>query len=453
MSIRSRLAVSYWIGVVLTFFIVGVFVWWQMGSALRASLETTLQTRADGILSSMENAGQSGLQESDQASPAVFAALFGADGSLHEATSTAPQGLRPVNGIFQASGRHYLLLARNLPDGTMVMTGADLHPIDASQAALARLLLAVGLSVGAISLLGGWLLAGRALRPVDRLIDDASGIDPTNLDRRLAEPARLDEIGHLTQTLNGMLDRISDSVERQRLFVAMASHELRTPLAALRAELDETDRPGTSIAEVRQAVSDAQGDVIRLSSLVTSLLELAANQEDAKRIDRRQVPLREIVASVTRAVEPLIRRQGAVIQAAVPDILVSVDRVRVEHAIGNLVTNALTHGSEGGLVEIQGHVELNGPSRTLVIEVLDRGAGLGADPPDGLFEPFVRGTSSIGAGSGLGLATVASAVRAHGGTFGAANRDGGGACFWFSIPVGGDAESGPTPASRSDSNV
>ena len=448
MSIRTRLAVSYWIGVVVTFLIVGLFVWWQMGSALRASLEITLQTRADGILSSIENAGQAGLQESDQAMPAVFAALFRADGSLQEATSMAPHGLRPVNGVFQAGEQQYLLFTRNAPDGTMVVTGADLRPIDASQAALARLLGVVGLSVGAASLLGGWLLAGRALRPVERLIDNASGIDPTNLARRLAEPARLDEIGRLTQTLNGMLDRISDSVDRQRLFVAMASHELRTPLAALRAELDDVDRAGTSIADVRRAVSDAQGDVIRLSSLVTSLLELAANQEDARRIDRRPVPLREIVASVTRAVEPLIRRQHAVLEVEVPDVIVHVDRVRVEHALGNLVTNALTHGGDGRLVEIRGHAQAEGAGTRLTIEVLDRGRGLGTDLPNALFEPFIRGASSTGTGSGLGLATVASAVLAHGGTFGAANRDGSGARFWFSILDGADPDG--IPPSRSD---
>ncbi|MEO8468310.1 MAG: HAMP domain-containing sensor histidine kinase [Chloroflexota bacterium] len=448
MSIRSRLAISYWIGVVLTFLIVGVIVWWQMGLALRASLETTLQTRADGILSSMENSGQSGLQESDQASPAVFAALFGAGGSVQEATSRAPQGLWPVNGAFQVGGHQYLLIARNMPDGTIVVTGADLQPIDASQAELARLLALVGLSVGAASLLGGWLLAGRALRPVDRLIEDASGIDPSNLDRRLAEPARLDEIGHLTQTLNGMLDRISESVERQRLFVAMASHELRTPLASLRAELDDADRADASIADLRRAVADAQGDVIRLSSLVTSLLELAANQDDAGRIDRRPVPLREIVVSVTRAVDPLIRRHRAVLKTEVPDILLRVDRVRVEHALGNLVTNALTHGGDGPLVEVRGDTQGEGRDARLTIEVLDRGRGLGTDVPEGLFEPFVRGASKIGTGSGLGLATVASAVRAHGGTFGAANRDGGGAQFWFSIPVG--AEPDRVPGARSD---
>ena len=94
MSIRSRLAVSYGVGVILTLMIVGVFVWWQMGTALRESLETTLHTRTDGVLTSLENAGQAGLQESDQTAPGVFAALFKADGSLVDATSDRGHGAR-----------------------------------------------------------------------------------------------------------------------------------------------------------------------------------------------------------------------------------------------------------------------------------------------------------------------------------------------------------------------
>ncbi len=220
MSIRSRLAVSYGAGVVVTLAIVGLFVWWQMGAALRGSLETTLQTRAAGILISLENAGQAGLQEADQAAPGVFAALFLPDGSLADATTDAPRGIRPTSGVLDTGGRHYLVRTEAAPRGTIVVTGADLQPIADTQAALARLLLGVGLSVGAASLFGGWLLAGRALRPVDRLIDDAAALGPGDLDRRLAPPARMDEVGLLTLTLNGMLDRIAESVERQRLFVA-----------------------------------------------------------------------------------------------------------------------------------------------------------------------------------------------------------------------------------------
>ncbi|HYK96430.1 MAG TPA: HAMP domain-containing sensor histidine kinase [Candidatus Dormibacteraeota bacterium] len=435
MSIRSRLAAGYGAGVVVTLVLVGLFVWWQMGAALEGSLKATLQTRSAGILTSLENAGQAGLQESDRATPGVFAALFKADGSLVDATTDAPRGIRPGNGVVNAGGRHYLVWTEKAPDGTIVVTGSDLQPIADAQAALARLLLAVGISVGIASLLGGWLLAGRALRPVDRLIDGAAVLGPGDLGRRLAPPLRMDEVGRLTLTLNGMLDRIAESVERQRLFIAMASHELRTPLAALRAELDDADRSDTSLAEYRQAVQDAQGDVIRLSSLVTSLLELAAIEEDARRVERHPVQLRELVSAVARSVDPLVRQHGVAIELDVPDAVVWIDRTRIEHALGNLLSNAVAYSRLGGTVEVHGRIEDERGRDTLVVEVLDRGPGIGSDPPDELFAPFHRGSHATGSGSGLGLATVAAAVRAHGGAFGAENRNGTGARFWFTVPA------------------
>lgn len=433
-SIRSRLAVSYGAGVVVTLAIVGLFVWWQMGAALRGSLETTLQTRAAGILISLENAGQAGLQEADQAAPGVFAALFLPDGSLVDATTDAPRGIRPTSGVLDTGGRHYLVRTEAAPRGTIVVTGADLQPIADTQAALARLLLGVGLSVGAASLFGGWLLAGRALRPVDRLIDDAAALGPGDLDRRLAPPARMDEVGLLTLTLNGMLDRIAESVERQRLFVAMASHELRTPLAALRAELDIVERDDASLTDYREALQQAQGDAIRLTSLATSLLDLAATREDARSISRTPVRLRQLALSVVRGLDPVARQHGVAIDLDIPDAVVWVDRTRIEHALGNLLNNAVMYGGRGGEVKVHGRIESGPVGRTLTVDVLDRGPGLGDDPPDDLFAPFHRGTRASGAGSGLGLATVAGAIRAHDGTYGAADRDGGGARFWFIVP-------------------
>jgi len=433
-SIRSRLAAGYGAGVILTLLIVGLFVWWQMGAALRASLETTLQTRTTGILTSLENAGQAGLQEADHTAPGVFAALFSADGSLVDTTSDAPSGLRPINGVLESGGRHYLVRTQTAPDGTLVVTGADLQPTADAQAALARLLIGVGLSAGAASLFGGWLLAGRALRPMAQLIDDAATLGPGDLHRRLTPPARMDEVGRLTLTLNGMLDRIAESVERQRLFVAMAAHELRTPLAALRVELEMVERDEATLGEYRHAVREAQGDAIRLSSLATSLLELAATQDDAHRIERRPVRLQQMASAVVRGVDPLARQRGVAITLDVSDAVVQVDRTRVEHAIGNLLNNAVSYGGRGSEVQVRCRIDGDPGAQMMTVEVLDRGPGLGNDSTDGLFEPFIRGTQAQGLGSGLGLATVASAVRAHGGAFGACNRDGGGARFWFTIP-------------------
>ena len=297
MSIRFRLAVGYGVGVVVTLVLVGIFVWWQTGQALRGSLETTLQARATGVVGSLENAGQAGLQEPDQTAPGVFAALFSADGALIDASADAPTGLRPVNGAFDTAGRHYLLRVDKLGDGTILVTGADLVRIADTQTELGQVLLGVGLAVGAASLFGGWLLAGRALRPVDRLIDDAETLGPSDLSRRLIAPTRMDEVGRLTVTLNQMLDRIGDSVDRQRLFVAMASHELRTPLAALRAELDLADGPESSIDDYRLAVHAALGDAVRLSTLASSLLELATAADDGRTLALSQVRLDELVAT------------------------------------------------------------------------------------------------------------------------------------------------------------
>ena len=434
MSIRSRLAVGYGAGAILTLLVVGLVVWWQMGVALRWSLETTLQTRAFGVLTTLENAGQGGLQEADQSAPGVFVALFSGAGSLLDSTADSPVGIRPTDGAFDIGGHHYLLHTETASNGTLVTSGADLQPIADTQAALARLLLGVGLSAAAASLLGGWLLAGRALRPVDRLIDDAEKLGPGRLDGRLTSPPRMDEVGRLALTLNALLDRIAESVEQQRLFVAMASHELRTPLAALRAELEIVDRGDATVAEYRAALGEAQGDVVRLTSLATSLLELAATHEDAQSISPSAVSLRELARSVCNSVGPLAREHAVRIDLDMPDARVWIDRIRIEHALGNLLSNALTYGRDGGSVEVRGRLRGEPESGELTIEVLDRGPGLGDDPPAELFVPFRRGSHARGAGSGLGLATVAEAVAAHGGSFGAENRAGSGARFWFTVP-------------------
>lgn len=433
MSIRARLALGYAVGIAASLCIVGLLSWWLMGSALRGSLVTTLQTQADGVVSSLENAGQAGLSETDRSGTLVFVALYAVDGTLQDATAAAPAGVRPSSGDQWLGGRDYLTLVRTAPDGTIVLTGASLQSIGDTQETLARVLIGVGLVVGAASLLAGWLLAGRALRPIGQLVADAAAIGPGDIEQRLALPARMDEIGDLALTLNRMLDRIAESVARQRLFVAMASHELRTPLAALRAGLEIVDRPDSGLRDYRDALREAQVDVVRLTDLSTNLLELASASLDAGALARSMVDLRSLTSTVVRGLEPMARRRGITVEAEAPAESVELDRTRSEHAIGNLVSNAITHG--GRDVVLRCRVRGTATDRRLLVEVLDRGPGFGADHPETLFEPFRRGSGAKRSGSGLGLATVAEAVRAHGGTFGGENRAGGGAQVWFEIPV------------------
>jgi len=149
-----------------------------------------------------------------------------------------------------------------------------------------------------------------------------------------------------------------------------------------------------------------------------------------------------MVSSVARGLDPLARQHHVSIRCEAPDVMTNVDRTRIEHALGNLLSNAIIHGGPGE-VAVRGRIAGDPHNRSLLVEVLDRGPGLGDEPTAELFSPFRPSARARGAGSGLGLATVASAVRAHRGTFGAENRPGGGAQFWLSVPAEPPAASNP----------
>ncbi len=436
MTIRLRFTIAFAAGILATLLAAGVVVWWQMGQSLQASLDTALQTRSSGVLASLENNGQFGLQETNRSAPGVFAAIFSPSGQVLDASSDTPSGLRPTAGVQSGGGRQYLVRTDVAADGSIVVTGVDLQSVTDAQAALERALLGVGLVAGSIALVGSWFLGGRALQPLHRLSDEAAALDSADLARRLRMTGGHDEVWRLTATLNGMLDRIADSVERQRRFVAMASHELRTPLASLRAELDVVDG-SDSLAEYREAVREAQGDIVRLTELTTSLLELASPGVDASSVARASVDLRQLVTGVVRSLQPLARERGVRVRIEAPAASVLVDRTRIEHGLNNLITNAIVHGGQGEVL-VQCRIIEREAGRSLRAEVLDRGPGIGNNSAHELFQPFHRGSSVTEPGTGLGLAIVAGAAQAHGGTYGAASRDGGGAVFWFEIPdVGG----------------
>jgi two-component system OmpR family sensor kinase len=437
MTIRLRFTIAFAAGILATLLAAGVVVWWQMGQSLRASLDTALQTRSSGVLASFENNGQFGLQETDRSAPGVFAAIFSPSGQVLDASSDTPSGLRPTAGVQSVGGRQYLVRTDAAADGSIVVTGVDLQSVTDAQAALERALLGVGLVAGSIALAGSWFLGGRALQPLHRLSEEAAALEPADLGRRLRMTGGHDEVWRLTATLNAMLDRIADSVERQRRFVAMASHELRTPLASLRAELDVVDGNDSNLAEYRQAVHEAQGDIVRLTELTTSLLELASPEVDESSVARASVDLRQLVTGVVRSLQPLARERGVRVRIEAPADSVLVDRTRIEHGLNNLITNAIVHGGQGEVLVRCGIIE-RGAGRSLRAEVLDRGPGIGSYSPHELFQPFRRGSSVTEPGTGLGLAIVAGAAQAHGGTYGAASRDGGGAVFWFEIPDVGD---------------
>jgi signal transduction histidine kinase len=256
----------------------------------------------------------------------------------------------------------------------------------------------------------GYLLAGRALAPVEAMRGRAAEITLEHSGERLPLPRADDEIHHLGETLNTMLDRIEASLERERVFVADASHELRTPLAILRTELELAERQQRSPEELRGAIASAGEEVDRLSRLAEDLLVIARSDQGRLPIKREPVELQRLLEDVRKRFAHRAGVSGDSIEvSASQGARAELDPMRIEQALGNLVDNALRHG--GGMVTLGASADGDGAE----IWVEDEGPGLG-EFADRAFERFTRADEGrTGGGAGLGLAIVRAIARAHGG--------------------------------------
>ena len=283
----------------------------------------------------------------------------------------------------------------------------------------------------------GWFLAGRALAPTKALARQLSAIGVGELGRRVDTPRHNDEVGRLAGAINSMLARIDDGVHRQRAFVTAASHDLRTPIAALRTELELALRVPSSKAELHDSVESAHADAVRLGNLANDLLALAESEPGGREVVRQSVAVDELVEECAADQSAVARAQGVKVDVEAPADEVVVDRSRIEQAVRNLLANAIRHSPSGGTVEIHASIDdaLAGGDgrRVLRIEVLDRGPGVAPDIRPSLFLPFAARSGD--GHSGLGLATAAAAIRAHGGAISYTDRPGGGAEFAFTVPA------------------
>ena len=311
-----------------------------------------------------------------------------------------------------------------------VVVGASLDDRDeALQALLAQLLIAAPIALLLSSLLGYWL-ARSALRPVEEMRVEAAAISGAEPGRRLPSGKAGDEIARLGETLNQMLARLESAIERERSFVADASHELRTPLALLQAELELALRKPRTHEEQEAALRSAKAETDRLVRLAEDLLVLAQTDDGRLPLRRDEVHADELLAAVGEsfAIRAETEERSISVGASSGGLL-NADRVRLQQALGNLVDNALRHGS--------GAVHLSGVDQPESVElhVTDEGDGFSEDFLPHAFERFGRADESrTGGGAGLGLALVAAIAEAHGGSARAANLSPQGVDVWLSIP-------------------
>jgi signal transduction histidine kinase len=305
----------------------------------------------------------------------------------------------------------------------------------ANDRALSRVLLAFGgalLLVTLASVAAGWMVAGRALRPISRITSTARSISDRTLDARIALDGPRDELRELADTFDSMLERLEAAFESQRRFVANASHELRTPLAIVRTELDVTlDDPDADLDEMRAMAHVVRDANERMERLIASLLALASSE--AGIVQSRSADLAEIVA-------PALEREGAFadgtlqLEAALAPAPVLGDPVLLERLAENLIENAVRYNAAVGWVRVRTGIERG----EAVLHVANPGARIDPTAVEELLEPFRRLESSRSrstGGYGLGLAVVRAVAQAHGGRVAVLARREGGLEVTVSLPM------------------
>ncbi|HEY1590796.1 MAG TPA: HAMP domain-containing sensor histidine kinase [Solirubrobacteraceae bacterium] len=278
--------------------------------------------------------------------------------------------------------------------------------------ALHRLLIEYVLALGVmtlVSVVAGWLLAGRALRPLRRITGTARRVSGENLGERIALEGPADELKELADTFDRMLERLDHAFESQRHFVANASHELRTPLAIMRTEVDVAlADPDASRAELREMGEAVRDSIDRCERLLESLLVLARSEAAAGR--EEDVDLAALAGDCITDLRARAEELSVEVRDDLEPASTWGERQLLERMIANLIDNAIRYN------ERSGHVTVRTRRRKESIELTVANGGPRIDPDDAraLIEPFKRLDRGTG-GLGLGLSIVQSVAVAHGG--------------------------------------
>ena len=245
---------------------------------------------------------------------------------------------------------------------------------------------------------GGYLLAGRALAPVAAITDLAARVGAQDLHARLHLDLPDDELGRLAQTFDAMLARIEDSFERQRHFTGDAAHELRTPFSLMRTQVDIALARSRSAAAYREALHGLDGDLQRLTGLVSTLLTLARADTGRLVPDRSAFNLANTVALILEQYTPVADEAGIDLRAETEPAPLEADEDLLIQVLVNLIDNALAHTPRSGTVTVGCR-----SAAEVQLWVSDTGRGVRTADQERVFDRFYRvdpGRARVNGGQG-----------------------------------------------------
>lgn len=328
---------------------------------------------------------------------------------------------------FKADGRSYVLIT--------------LHSLHGQNEMLETIrltftwMIAVGLLLAGT---GGYFLARKSLAPVVQMGAHARRIGASNLHERLPVLNPNDELGQLATIFNDLLNRLDQSFERQRRFIADASHELRTPLAILRGEAEVAmSQPGRAAEEYLESLRVLHEETSRLIKIVEDLFTLSRADSGQYLLSPEDVYLEEVVADCAHSARTLAREKNIELTVdASAECLVRADQALLRRMILNLLDNAIKYTAEGGRVDIS----CRATGTACEVHIIDTGPGIPAELHFRIFERFfradpARSRSGGEGGAGLGLSIALWIAEAHHGRLELLRSDATGSHFAVSLPI------------------
>ncbi|HTR82799.1 MAG TPA: ATP-binding protein [Bacteroidota bacterium] len=286
-----------------------------------------------------------------------------------------------------------------------------------------------------LSVLGGWFLANKSLKPVDKITKTARDITAQNLDRRIVSVDVDDEIGRLISTFNDMIGRLQGSFDKIKQFSVDASHELRTPLTIMRGELELALRSKQSNDQYRRILSSTLHEILRMSSIIENLLLLAKGDVGKSTFTFEEVSLAPIIKELHEDGEVLAEKKHIHVGLEkVENLSVLGDGVRLRQLVLNLLDNAIKYTPEHGTVSLS-LIRENGSAKIIV---KDNGIGIPVEDQSKIFDRFYRvdkGRSREMGGSGLGLSIAQWITETHGGKVTVQSEINRGSIFTVLLPI------------------
>ena len=412
-------------------------VYFAFGNGLRANLDDTVRTRAASDFTLVDlSTGALTLRVSQdpgnqRANGDSLLRLYGAGGELVAdgapaagvsrdeaalARRVARDGTESLATLGYDGGERFRVVVSPVFNEGVVravlVTGLETSHVEDALAIL-RAILFIAVPATSLALaFGAFFVARRALWPVAAITASANRIASGDLRERISGIDSRDEVGELAATFNHMIERVAETVERERRFTADAAHELRTPLSALETSIDVTLAQPRAVEGYQEALLAMRGQTTRLTSLTRQLLMLSRVDAESVAATFEEFDLAAFLGAVAASFSDSHPRVTLETSGLEDTVSYRGNFELLTRAFGNVLENAVVHGSP----DVRVGLALTREAGQARVVIHDNGPGIPEEIRGSAFQRFRRGDAARSrSGSGLGLAIVESIVRAHAG--------------------------------------